>query len=73
MRQSPLPLSGDRESKIFPFFSSDVVNVEKEVLIFDMGALTSALGGYLGLFLGLSCFSISDWVVAKAMKKCEQI
>ena len=61
-RNSPQPLRPALRSKLYIFFPNNIVSVEKEVLIFDSGALLSAIGGYLGLFLGLSCFSLCQWI-----------
>ena len=39
-------------------FNHPYVTIEEEYLLFDTVAIISATGGSLGLFLGLSCYSI---------------
>ena len=46
-----------------------VVETQKEYFIMSFGSLVSAIGGYLGLFLGFSCLSIIFWL-NKHAKRC---
>ncbi len=48
---------GDEEAKLFLFVSNEV-EVAEEYLLFDGNAIVSAVGGSLGLFLGVSCLSV---------------
>ena len=38
-----------------------VILTKKEYFIMSLESLTSAIGGFLGLFLGFSCLSITFW------------
>ncbi len=39
---------------------SSVVSVAEEDLLYDVCAIVSAVGGSLGLFLGISCYGIIE-------------
>ncbi len=43
---------------LFPFYDTTVVEKQYERLIYDLPGFLSALGGSVGLYLGLSCVSV---------------
>ncbi len=43
---------------IYPFYDSVTVEKQYERLIYDLPGFLSALGGSIGLYLGLSCVSV---------------
>ena len=47
-----------------------LVNTEQEYLVMSIDSLMSAIGGFLGLFLGWSFLSIADWLIQKLKKLC---
>ena len=62
-----------RSGKAFAwfYFPSSKVKVEEEYELMDLGAVISATGGSLGLFLGLSCYGVA-WDVILKLKKMLQ-
>ena len=38
-----------------------VMDISKEYFVMSPGALISTIGGFLGLFLGFSCLSVTFW------------
>ena len=46
-----------------------VINANKEYFIMNEASLISAVGGFLGLFLGSSCVSVIEWI-GQLLKKC---
>ena len=46
------------KTSLWAQFALPVVTVEEEYRLFDTVAIISATGGSLGLFLGLSCYSV---------------
>ena len=45
-----------------------MVDLTKEYFVMSPGALVSTIGGFLGLFLGFSCLSITFWITDLAKK-----
>ena len=61
----------------FPFVSFGldygefIMDISKEYFVMSPGALISTIGGFLGLFLGFSCLSVTFWTsnhTGKCMK-----
>ena len=48
-----------------------VIDNKKEYLVMNEDGLISALGGFLGLFLGSSCVSVIEWI-GQLFKKCSK-
>ena len=46
-----------------------VIDNRKEYLVMNEDGLISAVGGFLGLFLGSSCVSVIEWI-GQLLKKC---
>ena len=44
------------------------LETEEQMLIYDLSAIVAAIGGSLGLFLGISCVSMSEPVMERAQK-----
>ncbi len=44
--------------EIYFFYNTDIVTVNKEVLLYNLPQLLSAAGGTLGMYLGLSLYSV---------------
>ena len=61
-KNSGFELSGPSEDDSTLFFSigyeSFEIEVNVEILIYDIGSFLAAVGGNLGLFLGFSCLSL---------------
>ena len=62
-RLSPLTSLTANTSILYFFLGDSTVKVEKEVLMFDRNDVTSAVGGAMGLFMGLSCLSIVQFIM----------
>ena len=48
-----------------------VIDNKKEYLVMNEDGLISAVGGFLGLFLGSSCVSVIEWI-GQLFKKCSK-
>ena len=48
-----------------------VIENKKEYLVMNEDGLISAVGGFLGLFLGSSCVSVIEWI-GQLFKKCSK-
>ena len=48
-----------------------VIDNRKEYLVMNEDGLVSAVGGFLGLFLGSSCVSVIEWI-GQLFKKCSK-
>ncbi len=47
------------------FYSENNVRKLETVLLYDFGAIVSAVGGSLGLFLGFSCWHMANCLLDK--------
>ena len=53
-----------------------VITTKEEYFVMNEDGLVSAVGGFLGLFLGSSCVSVIEWIVQffkKCMKQCQPV
>jgi hypothetical protein len=48
--------SSDQVTQLWVFYSDTGVIIHEEVLLYDLNAITAAVGGSLGLFIGFSVF-----------------
>ena len=55
-------------AQVYFYFSSGAYLVNREVAMYSMSNLVADIGGYLGLLLGVSCFSVFD-TLEKLIKK----
>ena len=52
-------------------YNDFIMDISKEYFVMSPGALISTIGGFLGLFLGFSCLSVTFWTsnyTGKCMK-----
>ncbi len=49
-------------------FRSPVADVEEEFVVYDASGIVAALGGSLGLFLGVSFLDFGGWVADGALR-----
>ncbi len=54
----------ESDVKVYVYYDTLHVRKQYERLIYDLPGFLSALGGSLGLYLGLSCFGVFEGVVA---------
>ena len=45
-----------------PIFSTDIIQIQKEVEAFPFSSLVADCGGVLGLFVGFNFLMIWDWI-----------
>ena len=43
------------------YYNDFIMDISKEYFVMSPGALISTIGGFLGLFLGFSCLSVTFW------------
>ena len=53
-------------SAIAMYYGETEVRVKQEFLIYDLNAIVAAVGGSLGLFLGISCYEVARGGLEKA-------
>ena len=46
-----------------PIFTTDIVQIQKEVEAFPFSSLVADCGGVLGLFVGFNFLMVWDWVL----------
>ena len=46
-----------------PIFSSDIIQIKKEVEAFPFSSLVADCGGVLGLFVGFNFLMVWDWIL----------
>ena len=51
------------------YYDDFVADVRQEYFVIPIGALISSIGGFLGLFLGFSCLSITYWT-SNYVRRC---
>ncbi len=58
----------ETDVKVYVYYDSLLVKHQYERLVYDSPGFLSALGGSLGLYLGLSCLGIFEWIIAAYLK-----
>ena len=53
----------------WPYFTTNIVEVHREVEAFSFGSLVADVGGVLGLFIGFNFLMLWDWIVL-CVQKC---
>ena len=51
-------ITDEKNEATFEFFNSEVIQVEKEVLLYDLSDLIGAIGGSCGIGVGISVFAV---------------
>lgn len=46
-------------TSFWPYYSEGSIKIQEEYRLMDLGAIISATGGSLGLFLGFSCYGMA--------------
>ena len=54
---------------VYVYYSDSSVKIDEDVLVYDNDGLVSAIGGTLGLFLGVSIFSMASKILKILCKK----
>ena len=69
-------MSAVNKISLWAQFNRPYVTVKEEYILFDTVAIISATGGSLGLFLGLSCYSMIltgfEWVEGTFIRFAER-
>ena len=63
-----LYITDEKNEATFAFFNSDVVQVEKEVLLYDLSDLIGTVGGSCGIGVGISVFAVISCCIDSFLK-----
>ena len=53
-----------------PIFTTDIVQIQKEVEAFPFSSLVADCGGVLGLFVGFNFLMVWDWALRLSLYLC---
>ena len=56
-------MDDDSQRKVYFYYGTSYVTYKTTILKMSGNDLLSAVGGGVGLFLGLSIFSLAEWII----------